>query len=137
MNEQPRMQSQAQAQAVADEIRQLERRRLRALVACDMDTADRLHAADFQLITPRGHAMNKAQYLQSVADRAIHYVSWEPADIEVRIHQASLALIRYQATLQLAVNGQPRPPFQCWHTDSYEIRDGTWQVVWSQATKIE
>jgi hypothetical protein len=137
MSELPRTPSPSQAPILADEIRHLERARLRALVAGDMQTAQRLHAADFQLITPRGHALSKAQYLQSVADRAIHYLSWEPADIEVRIHHASLALIRYRATLQLAVDGQPRPPFQCWHTDSYEVREGAWQVVWSQATKIE
>ena len=23
-----------------------------------------------------------------------------------------------------------------WHTDIYELRDGRWQVVWSQATRI-
>ena len=23
-----------------------------------------------------------------------------------------------------------------WHTDVYEIRDGRWQAVWSQATQI-
>jgi hypothetical protein len=25
----------------------------------------------------------------------------------------------------------------CWHTDCYRRRDGRWQVVWSQATRIE
>ena len=137
MSEQPRTPSPSQAQILANEIRQLEHERLRALVDCDMETADRLHAADFQLITPRGHALTKKQYLQSVVERAIHYLSWEPGDIEVRVHHPGLALIRYQASLQLAVDGQPRPAFRCWHTDSYEMRDGAWQVVWSQATKIE
>src|ERR1017187_6792813 len=27
-------------------------------------------------------------------------------------------------------------PFQCWHTDSYELKDEVWQAVWSQATAI-
>ena len=28
------------------------------------------------------------------------------------------------------------PGFTCWHTDCYRFADGTWQVVWSQATEI-
>jgi hypothetical protein len=34
--------------------------------------------------------------------------------------------------------GSPERPMllHCWHTDSYEQRDGRWQVVWSQATEI-
>jgi hypothetical protein len=37
-----------------DEIRAIERERLRALVAADMDVAGQLHADDFQLVTPSG-----------------------------------------------------------------------------------
>jgi hypothetical protein len=28
-------------------------------------------------------------------------------------------------------------PFECWHTDSYELSEGAWQAVWSQATAIK
>ena len=122
--------------AEADQIRDLERTRLRALVASDIETARRIHAFDFQLITPRGRALSKEQYLEAVADGTIRYLVWEAGPMEVRVHEG-VALIRYQARLQLAAGEQRRPEFQCWHTDSYEMRDGYWQVVWSQATKIE
>jgi len=123
-------------EAEADTIRDLERARLRALVEADMETARRLHAFDFQLITPRGRALSKEQYLEAVADGEIRYLVWEPGPMAVRVHDG-IALIRYNARLQLASGGQDRPSFHCWHTDSYEKRDGHWQVVWSQATKIE
>jgi hypothetical protein len=131
-----RLTTQHLLEAEADEIRALERARLRALVESDMETARRLHALDFQLITPRGHALSKEQYLEAVADGEIRYLVWEAGPMEVRVHDG-LALIRYKARLQLASGEEHRPSFHCWHTDSYEKRDGCWQVVWSQATKIE
>jgi len=123
-------------EAEADRIRDLERRRLRALVESDMESARQLHAPDFQLITPRGGALSREQYLAAVADGEIRYLVWEPGPMEVRVHDG-VALIRYKALLQLASGPHVRPSFQCWHTDSYEKRDGRWQVVWSQATRIE
>lgn len=49
--------------AEADRLRAIERERLRALVAADMDVAERLHAADFQLINPAGAVLSREQYL--------------------------------------------------------------------------
>ncbi len=123
-------------EVAAEVLRDLERTRLRALVASDIIAAEPIHAHDFQLITPRGRTLSKKQYLDAVSDGEIRYLLWQPGDIEVRIHDG-IALIRYRAKLQLSADGGARPPFECWHTDSYEIRDGRWQVVWSQATKIE
>lgn len=42
-----------------DHLRDVERQRLQALVARDMATAQRLHADDYVLITPRGAALTK------------------------------------------------------------------------------
>lgn len=121
-----------------DPIRETERTRLRLLVAADLAAARRLHADDFQLITPRGHALSKDQYLDAVAAGEIRYLVWEPGPMDVRVH-GRVALVRYRAQLQLAAapGAAPRPAFECWQTDTYELRDGGWQVVWSQATKIE
>ena len=47
-----------------------------------------------------------------------------------------VALIRYQARIEITVAGRELAPVRTWHTDSYELRDGHWQVVWSQATAI-
>jgi len=42
--------SSVQAQSDRDQVRAIERERLRSLVEVDMKTADHLHADDFQLI---------------------------------------------------------------------------------------
>lgn len=76
----------------------------------------RLHAPDFQLITPIGAALSKEQYLGAIATGHLKYLTWEPGPMEVRL-QGPVAVIRYQAQLEV-------------------IFGGLWQVVWSQATEV-
>lgn len=120
----------------SDLIRATERERLCALVEGNMDVARALHADDFQLINPLGGALSKEQYLGGVASGEIDYIVWNPDSIEVRLY-GEAALIRYQSELEIAVQGQKIPRQRYWHTDSYEKRNGHWQVVWSQATAIQ
>jgi uncharacterized protein DUF4440 len=115
--------------------RRLERRRLRALVDADLAVADRLHADDFQLITPAGDSLLKEEYLQHVASGEVDYLVWDPEQIDVRVHDDA-ACLRYRSTITIIVGGQELGPAQYWHTDFYEKRRDGWQVVWSQATGI-
>ncbi|MDB5620592.1 nuclear transport factor 2 family protein [Tardiphaga sp.] len=119
----------------AEQLRDIERTRLRALVSVDMAVAEPLHAADFQLITPIGVVLSKAEYLGAVAGGHIKYLVWEPGDIAVRLQETS-AVIRYRARLEVMFGGHQVPAGDYWHTDAYERRDGHWMVVWSQATSI-
>ncbi len=122
-------------ESVANLIRKTEHARLSALVLGDIEAASALHAPDFQLITPIGDTLSKAQYLGAIAAGHIKYLHWEPATIEVRIF-GSAAIIRYRSNLAVVFGGYTVPPAQYWHTDFYEMRDDIWQVVWSQATEI-
>ncbi len=119
----------------ADTLREIERSRLKALVDRNMDLAWKLHAPDFQLVTPGGRPFTREQYLGKIEQGILRYLRWEPGEINVRMHGDS-AVIRYQATLELDSGDGTGKPFQCWHIDSYELNDGQWQAVWSQATMI-
>jgi hypothetical protein len=116
-------------------IRDTERARLRALVEGDIETAGRLHATEFQLITPVGMALSKNDYLGAIASGQIKYLAWEPGPIAVRYHH-SHAVIRYRARLEVVFGGHTVAPGDYWHTDTYEHREGQWMVVWSHATAI-
>jgi len=119
-----------------EEIRAIERERLRALVAADMDVAGQLHADDFQLVTPSGSTYSKEEYLGRVASGVFNYLIWEPdSPIEVRLY-GQAAVIRYRSQLEGIMRGVPMELARYWHMDVYERRDGRWQVVWSQATQI-
>jgi hypothetical protein len=124
-----------ETQQQADALRAIERERLRALVEADMTVAERLHADDFQLIKPFGATLTREDYLGAVASGAIDYLEWEPDTIDVRLY-GEAAIIRYMARLVIVAFGQRMPPARFWHTDAYELHDGQWQVVWSQATEI-
>jgi hypothetical protein len=75
------------------------------------------------------------EYLGAIGSGHIDYVSWEPEEIAVRVHVQS-AVIRYRARLEVIFGGHRVAPGAYWHTDTYELREGRWVVVWSQATAI-
>jgi hypothetical protein len=118
-----------------DHFRELERTRLRALVAGDVALAHELHADDYELIPPGGRPLSKAEYLGGIESGDLRYDVFEPAsEIAVRLHRTA-AVVRYQARIEITVSGG-RDSGLFWHTDVYELRDGRWRVVWSQATRI-
>jgi hypothetical protein len=116
---------------LAEHLRTLEHRRTQALVAQDMVLARRLHAEDYQLITPAGKTFDRQSYLDAIECGELRYVAWECGEIAVRLSPA-MALLRYRARLVFP-SGKV---VDCWHTDSYELRAQTWQAVWSQATAL-
>jgi hypothetical protein len=134
MDQEANTRERQEAAAEADLIRTTERERLRALVDGNMEVAEQLHADDFQLINPFGGSASKEQYLSGLASGQVKYLLWEPDAIQVRIY-GDAAIIRYQAQIQIVVGGK-LDGGRFWHTDSYEKRDGRWQAVWSQATRI-
>jgi hypothetical protein len=127
--------SSSNSQADADLIRASERQRLRAQVEANVEVARQLHADDFQLINPRGESFSKDQYLGGIASGEFDYLVWEPESIEVRVYGEG-AVIRYRSQLEIVVRGHKVTLRRHWHSDSYEKRNGRWQVVWSQATEI-
>jgi phage baseplate assembly protein W len=121
--------------ASADLIRETERQRLRSLVAAEIELANSLHSDDYQLITPGGQAISKEDYIGGIASGELVYHAFEPADdIAVRLY-GDAAAVRYQARIDIRFSDQ-RDSGLFWHTDIYEKRDGHWQAVWSQATRI-
>jgi hypothetical protein len=118
-----------------DELRSVERQRLRALVTADIATLKRLHAEDFQAISPFGYAFARGEYLQRVGSGELDYVRWEPEDIHVRLYGA-VAAIRYKARADVTSRGKLLPTMRTWNTAYYERRKGRWVIVWFQVTQI-
>jgi hypothetical protein len=119
----------------ADYICAVERSRIEALVAREMDALRRLHAPQYQLITPLGRTYSRERYLGEIEAGQLRYLRWEPGPMDVRTSER-MAVVRYRATLELDSDDGRGTPFECWHTDSYELTGDAWQVVWSQATAI-
>jgi hypothetical protein len=122
--------------AISDEFfRDLERRRLRALVKPDPVTARALHALDYQLITPGAATLTADEYLGGIESGAFDYVVFEPISEISVLMLGDGAAVRYRARIQVRYAGG-EDAGQFWHTDIYARRDGRWQVVWSHATRM-
>jgi len=121
---------------VSEQIRQLERERLQALVSADLPAASRMHADDFELINPAGEALSKTEYLAQVHSGQLDYRAWEAGEISVRLYEG-VAMIRYRdVRFDVDLQGQPVHRGPMFHTNLYELRGGQWQVVWSQASGV-
>jgi hypothetical protein len=124
--------------ALAEELADLERRRLRCLVEVRVQEADELHTSDFQIVTPNGGVWNKQEYLGGIAAGQIDYRRFEPvSEIDVMVGEG-IAVLKYRSEIDISVAGQEPGPLKCWHLDCYErgADDGLWRVRWSQATEI-
>ncbi len=113
-------------------VRDVERQRLRALASGDVATAAPFHAEDYWLITPNGSEMTKADYVGAIESGQLRYQVFEPVSEMDVLGNAGVVVLRYRARISFAGG----PGFICWHTDCYQLRGGTWQVVWSQATEV-
>jgi hypothetical protein len=131
--------AQTSAGTEAEAIRRLERERLRALVAADMQTARPIHADDFQLVNPAAVVSTKEQYLGQIERGELDYLVWEPKEIVVRWY-GDAAVLRYESFVDLIQRPKGQPEVRVkgvhWHTDLYEKRNGRWQVFWSHASRV-
>jgi hypothetical protein len=120
---------------VEESLREVERARLRSLVMPDLEVAERLHADDYELITPGGSALTKREYLDGITAGELDYSVFEPiSEIRVRLYDGA-AILRYRVRIEILVGGD-RDAGIFWHTDAYELRGDRWQAVWSHATRI-
>jgi phage baseplate assembly protein W len=119
--------------ARAQTLEEIERRRLRALADADVEAAGPLHAPDYQLITPNGSELTRDDYLGDIGAGRLRYTAFEPASPIRVLGEGPVAVLRYQARISF----DDSPGMICWHTDCYRRQDARWQVVWSQATRIE
>ena len=119
-----------------ERLRQIEHRRLRALVDADVAVAGPLMARDFELINPLGDVLTRDDLLGAVGAGAIDFLSDKVAgQIRVRLHRG-VAVLRYRHTIDIQVEGVGRLTHPAWTTALYERRNGRWQIVWEQTGAI-
>jgi hypothetical protein len=121
---------------VRAQIRVLVVQRDRALVKAEMATLMKIHAADYQLITPDGSTESRSEFLSDVANGNLDYRTFKPISaIKIRLLGDAVA-VRYESHIDIVIPGLGRIANDNWHTDLYERRSGHWKLVWSQATPV-
>lgn len=75
---------------IEGQLRAIERERLGSLVTPDLQLAQRLHADDYELITPGGATMTRRDYLDAIGSGELVYRAFEPvSEIRVRAHEVN------------------------------------------------
>jgi hypothetical protein len=116
------------------DLQELERTRLEALVNADHEVLEELHADDFELVNSYGVQFSRSEYLRQIVSGQLDYSTWRAGQITVRLHNG-LAVMRYRdLEFEAWFDGELASQGQLVHTNVYELREGSWQIVWSQAS---
>ena len=121
-------------QQTEQELQALEQTWADAVKHRDLATIDRIQAEEYVFTDPAGRLWNKARALETVKSGCLTIDSFELSDVKVRLYD-DIAVV----TLRVVWNGQSNGvdisgPQRM--TDVFVKRDGRWQCVASQTTRI-
>lgn len=113
-----------------DHLRTLEESLLRNAVRKNAAQVSDLLAESFREFGCSGRRYSKAEMIAHLQDE--EYAPIFLTGFELTPLSASLALVTYRA-----VRGRPNEkPSESWRSSLWELRDGRWQMVFHQGTKI-
>ena len=115
-------------------VRDAEARRFDAMVRADTAALDTLLADDLTYTHSSGQFQMKRQCLADLQAGKLKYEFISPEGVQVRIY-GTTAVVTGRARLQVRPQGQASG-FQVRFTDVYVKRNGRWQMVAWQSTRL-
>jgi ketosteroid isomerase-like protein len=122
----------AQPPGVEQAVRQVEDRRIKALIDDDFATLDAVLADDLTYGHSNGVVDTKASYMETLRSGKTKYQTIERLPSVVRVY-GDTAIVTGTATVGL--RGQAAP-FTLRYTLAYVMRDGQWRMVAWQSTRL-
>jgi ketosteroid isomerase-like protein len=123
------------ASAVGDEIKKLEQDWAQATIKEGAGAVDKYEADDILSTDPSGRVTDKSQDKQDLSSGDLKFQSLEVSDLKVRTY-GTTAVATGATTVKGSYKGQDISSTYRF-TDTWVKRNGKWQVVASQATKIQ
>jgi ketosteroid isomerase-like protein len=122
--------------AAAKEVMAAEAARTSALVKSDLAALDRIMADDVTYIHASGKVDTKQSYLEAIRSGQLHYISWQPVKLNVRV-AGDAAVITGEYAVRVTDSRAQRDPFDIniFILTVYERRDGRWQQIAWQSTR--
>ena len=117
-------------------ILQIEKDMSTALTKADADTAARMLADTFYAVNPDGSTQGKAQFVADLKSGKLKLESNQLDDLKVHAADADMAVVTYRSTDKGTFDGHDISGQYRW-LDIFAKRNGTWQFIVSQGTKIE
>ena len=128
--------------AIQAEVLKVERDWFKAGETYDVEAIKRIVADDAVLVYPDGTLGTKADEVRIAEAKAITGDGWEVMDPKVTVLSADAAYITGRSSIKNGKYKEPNMPRaidisgEYRFLDVYARRNGTWQVVASQATKV-
>ncbi len=125
----------ANHRAAAD-VLAIERARILALERSDIAALDRIMADDVTYVHASGKVDTKTTYLAAIRSGQLHYISWTPKGLHVRV-SGDTAVINGRYAVRVTDSRVQPQPFDIGLIilSVYELRDGRWQQIAWQSTR--
>jgi ketosteroid isomerase-like protein len=122
--------------AAANEVMAAEAARTAALVKSDLAALDRIMADDVTYVHASGKVDTKQSYLDAIRSGQLHYISWQPKKLNVRV-QGDAAVITGEYAVRVTDSRAQPDPFDIniFILTVYERRGGRWQQIAWQSTR--
>jgi len=103
----------------------------------DVAALDRIMADDVTYIHASGKVDTKKSYLEAIRSGQLHYISWQPKGLHVRMLGNDGAIIDGEYTVRVTDSRVQSTPFDIniFILTAYARRDGRWQQVAWQSTR--
>lgn len=115
-------------------VRQLEQKRFAAMIARDTATLDPLLADDLTYTHSNALLENKRHFLETITNRGIEYFVMTPRQTTTRVYDG-LVVVNGLVDVQVKVAGAPQT-LTLRYTDAWVNRDGRWQMILWQSTRV-
>lgn len=128
------VQAQQADQADADAVKAAELRRFEVMTAKDYTALATLLGDDLVYTHSSAAVDSKASYLESLTSGRVTYKVIKPTDLQVRVF-GDIAVIHGVAAMNVDANGQAMVNTLRF-TDIWARRDGRWQMIAWQSTRL-
>jgi ketosteroid isomerase-like protein len=124
--------------SAARQVLAAEKARTTALDHSDIAALQHIMADDVTYVHASGKVDTKASYLTAIRSGQLHYISWQPKDLHVRIlGGGDTAVLTGEYRVRVTDSRVQKAPFDVSLIvlSVYERRHGTWQQVAWQSTR--
>jgi ketosteroid isomerase-like protein len=115
------------------EVRAVELARFEAQLKGDLDKVKLFLADELKYTHSTGKTETKEEFLKALAS-GLKYLSIEPSQLDIHVY-GQTSVITGQASIKIESGGQ-QLSFKIKYTDVYTLRDGRWQMVAWQSTRL-
>lgn len=119
------------------EVMAVEHARTAALDHADVAALDRILADDVTYIHASGKVDTKQSYLDAIRSGTLHYISWQPKNLHVRVLGDGAAIIDGEYAVCVTDSRVQPTPFDIsiFILTVYVRRNGKWQQIAWQSTR--